>query len=292
MRPTTNYQNLLILAIGLVLVCATWFFMPPSNFPIETTINVPQGEGLFSLGENLHKEHVIRSTLLFRIVTTLLGGERDMKAGEYYLAKPQNLLTVVWRIAHGKYEVDTVKITVPEGFTVEKISKLFDKRFKTFSHQTFERVAPEGYLFPDTYFVPVTATASSTINLMRENFIRRIFPIMPEVEASKKSLEDIITMASLIEAEAKTEQDRLMVSDILWKRLKIGMPLQVDSEMGTYEFAGLPDKPINNPGLLSIEASLHPTTTPYLYFLTGKDGNMHYAKTFDEHVRNKEKYLR
>ena len=69
------------------------------------------------------------------------------------------------------------------------------------------------------------------------------------------------------------------------------MPLQVDVEMNTYEFPGLPESPINNPGLLSIKASLHPTTTPYLYYLTGKDGKMRYAKTFDEHKKNIIKYL-
>ena len=82
-----------------------------------------------------------------------------------------------------------------------------------------------------------------------------------------------------------------MASDILWKRLKLGMPLQIDSEMGTYEFIGLPENPINNPGIVSIEAAIHPTSTPYLYFLTGKDRKMHYAKTFNEHKENIIKYL-
>ena len=122
-------------------------------------------------------------------------------------------------------------------------------------------------------------------------FYKKISPLIPEIISSKKTLREIVIIASLIEAEAKSKVDREMVSDILWKRLKLGMPLQVDSEMVTYEFKGLPEKPINYPGLVSIEAAIHPTSTPYLYFLFGHDGAMHYAKTFEEHKRNIAKFL-
>lgn len=280
-----------LLAIVLFAVAA-WTIAPPADFPKGSIIAVPEGLGLYLLSQRLREEGVIRSPFWFRASVIMLGGERDMKAGEYYFSRPQNPFVVAWRMFRGDYQIETVKLTVPEGFTVRDISVLFDSRFPSFNNALFERIAPEGYLFPDTYFVPITATASSTTKLLRDNFIRKIFPVMPEVELSKHSLEEIITMASLLEAEAKTQLDREIASGILWKRLKLGMPLQVDSEMGTYEFAGLPEKPINSPGLVSIQAAIHPTTTPYLYFLTGKDGNMHYAKTFDEHVINKQKYLR
>lgn len=136
---------------------------------------------------------------------------------------------------------------------------------------------------------------------------------MPEVEKSGRSLEDIIVMASILEGEAKTREDMEIVSGILWKRIEIGMPLQVDtsfvyilgkatedltlsdlevkSPYNTYLYKGLPPGPISNPGLDSIRAAVNPTTTPYLYFLTGNDGKMYYARTFDEHVKNKQKYL-
>lgn len=279
--------------LGIILfVLAVWAITPPASFPAGSIITIPAGSGLYALSQKLEKENVIRSPFWFRAVAIMLGGERDMKAGEYYLSRPQNPFVIAWRIFRGKHQIETVKVTIPEGFTVKAISAIFDDKFSFFDNALFERMAPEGYLFPDTYFVPITATASSTTKLLRDNFIVKIFPVMPEVELSKRSLEEIVTMASLIEAEAKTKEDRVMVSDILWKRLKIGMPLQVDSEMGTYEWNGLPEKPINSPGLESINAALHPTTTPYLYFLTGNDGNMYYSKTFDEHVAKKQKYLR
>lgn len=281
-----------IFLIGIVLFVISFFpTTPPFSFPSGSIVTIPEGVGLYLLAERLREEKVIRSPFWFRMVTIILGGERDMKAGQYLMSGPQNVFFIAWRVFHGDYDIEAVKLTIPEGFTVEKISALFGDKFVFFDHADFVERAPEGYLFPDTYFVPVTATASSTIKLFRDNFTRKTSKIVLEIEPSGRTLEEIIIMASLLEAEAKTKEDREMASDILWKRLKLGMPLQVDAEMSTYEFIGLPENPINNPGLVSIEAAVHPTTTPYLYFLSGKDGKMHYAKTFDEHKKNIIKYL-
>ena len=276
---------------GVIFLLLLWSMTAPLDFPQGSIITVPEGKSLQEISNILEKEKVISSPLWFRAFSILLGGERHMKAGEYYFRSPESVPLIAWRISRGDHQIESIKITVPEGFTIAKISALFDERFPFFDNRLFETLAPQGYLFPDTYFMPVTATATSTIKIMRDNFVRKIFPVMPDVELSGKSLEEIITMASLLEAEAKTKLDREMTSDILWKRLKLGMPLQVDSEMGTYEFAGLPDTPINNPGLVSIEAAIHPVKTPYLYFLSDKKGVMHYARTFDEHKANIAKYL-
>ncbi|MBI2086922.1 MAG: endolytic transglycosylase MltG [Candidatus Zambryskibacteria bacterium] len=266
--------------------------MPPQSFPTGSIITVPEGAGLYSLSKLLEEENVIRSPFWFRTVSILLRGEKEMKAGQYYLNRSQSTFGLAWRIFRGDHRIETVKLTIPEGFTVNKISALFDnEKFSFFDNDLFERIAPEGYLFPDTYFVPVTATASSTIKLFRDNFTKKVFPVMPEIELSGRTLEEIIIVASLIEGEANNQEDREMVSDVLWKRLKLGMPLQVDVETKTYEFQGLPERPINNPGLLSIQATLHPTTTPYLYYLTGDNGQMYYSRTFDEHVAKKQQYI-
>ena len=281
-----------IFIIGAFLFLASfWQIVPPFSFPSGSIITVPEGAGLYALSEKLHEDRVIRSPFWFRITAIILGGERYMKAGQYLMSRPENTLVIAWRVFHGDHDIETVKLTIPEGFTKDEIADLFDTRFQLFDHMNFIALAPEGYLFPDTYFVPVSATPSSTIKLLRDNFDRKIVSSLSDIERSGKTLNEIITMASLLEAEAKTKEDREIVSGILWKRLKLGMALQVDSEMGTYEFAGLPKNPINNPGLVSVGAALHPTTTPYLYFLTGKDGTMHYSHTFDEHVVKKQKYL-
>jgi UPF0755 protein len=288
--PTEKRIYLFFLSL-ICFVILVWAVAPPKDFPQGAIVNIPEGSGLFTLSLQLKEERVVRSAFWFRIAAITLGGERDMKAGQYYFSEPENPFGIAWRVYHGKYNIETHKVTIPEGFTVVKISALFDEEFPFFDNPLFEASAPEGYLFPDTYFIPVTATATSTIKLLHDNFIRKTFPLTPDVEKSNHNLEDIMVMASLIEGEANNQKDREMVSDVLWKRLKIGMALQVDVDKKTYEFQGLPSRPINNPGLDAIKAAIYPTSTPYLYYLTGDDGLMHYAKTFEEHKTNIEKYL-
>lgn len=280
-----------LLSIALFVIC---FFptTPPRSFPSGSIITIQEGVGLYELGKILEQDGVIRSPFWFRTVAIVLGGERDMKAGQYLMPKPQSVFVIAWRIFHGDYDIETVKLTIPEGFTIEEISALFDQRFTFFNHEEFVTRAPEGYLFPDTYFIEVTATASSTIKLLNDNFSRKIFPSLTEIELFGRTMDEVITMASILESEAKMKVDRDIISGILWKRIKLRMPLQVDSDPDTYKHTGFPPRPISNPGLESIEAALNPVTTPYLYFLTGDDGKMYYAKTFNEHKTNKLKYLR
>ena len=306
-------KNLLVLGTLVFFFALIFVLSPPFSFPSKSVITVPEGDGLYALSVKLNEEKVIRSPFWFRTFAIVLGGERNMKAGQYYLSRPLNSFTVAWRIFHGHYNIETVKVTIPEGFSVKKISDLFDERFTFFDHKAFESIASEGYLFPDTYFIQVTATASSSIKMLNDNFFRRIDSILPKIEASKRTLDEIITMASILEGEARSREDMAIVSGILWKRLDNDIALQVDasfvyvngkttkeltlddlkikSPYNTYLNRGLPPTPISNPGLISIEAALYPTTTPYLYFLTGDDGEMYYSKTFDEHVEKKHKYI-
>lgn len=312
--PVSLSKTVLIFLGSLVFVFLVWALTPPWNFPRNSIVVIPEGSGLSGIAHELDKVGAISSTLKFRLLAYLMGGEKRMKAGEYALETPQGALILAWRIRQGKHNIQSERLTVPEGFTVRKISALFTEDFPFFDNRVFEKEAPEGYLFPDTYFVPVTATASSTIKLMKDNFVRKIFDLMPEVEKSKKDLADIVIMASLIESETNTDEARGIVSGILWKRLNAKLPLQVDAALtyvtgrgsaeltqedlninspyNTYINLGLPPTPISNPGLESLQAALHPTTTPFMYFLTGNDGKMYYARTFDEHIANKQKHLR
>jgi len=125
---------------------------------------------------------------------------------------------------------------------------------------------------------------------------KKILLLKPAIALSKKSEKEIITMASLIEREGKGEirgqTDRVFISGILWKRLSMNMPLQVDAAPSTYKSRGLPEAPIANPGLESIKAALYPKSSPYLYYLHDKNGLIHYAKSFSEHRQNILKYLK
>jgi len=179
------------------------------------------------------------------------------------------------------FQLSSLKVTIPEGFTDEDIAKKL-KPFKNFDHDNFFKIARQGYLFPDTYFLTGKEDEKQIVKIMEDNFKKKVGEIKP----------DVLVMASILEKEDKNTENRAIISGILWKRLKAGMPLQVDCSLDTYLCQGLPSVPICNPGLKSIEAALNPVDSEYWYYLHDKKGIIHYAKTFEEHKRNKAKYLK
>ncbi|MDP3935346.1 MAG: endolytic transglycosylase MltG [Candidatus Giovannonibacteria bacterium] len=187
-----------------------------------------------------------------------------------------------------------VAVTIPEGLNTGQIGEILE-RAGLFSQSEFTKIAgsEEGYLFPDTYRFYKTSEPEQVVERMRENFDKKITSeILGEISRQKKILKDIIIMASLLEEEVKVTEDRKLAAGILWKRLKLGMGLQVDSAPDTYRYRGLPPGPISNPGMDAILAAIYPTPSPFLYYLSGLDGKTHYAKTLDEHALNKYKYLK
>ncbi|KKS98274.1 MAG: Aminodeoxychorismate lyase [Candidatus Giovannonibacteria bacterium GW2011_GWA1_43_15] len=187
-----------------------------------------------------------------------------------------------------------VAITIPEGLNAGQIGEILE-RAGLFSKSAFSKAAQkeEGFLFPDTYRFYKTSKPEQVAARMRENFDKKITPeILDEIKKQNKTLRDVIIMASLLEEEVQSTADRKLAAGILWKRLKLGMGLQVDSAPDTYRYRGLPPGPISNPGLDAILAATHPEPSPYLYYLSGQDGKTHYAKTLEEHALNKYKYLK
>ncbi|MEK7085005.1 MAG: endolytic transglycosylase MltG, partial [Patescibacteria group bacterium] len=172
----------------------------------------------------------------------------------------------------------------------------------------------EGYLFPDTYFFLKSDTPEDVVIKMLSNLERRITPeLREEIARQGKSTHDALTVASLLEEEAREDEDRRIIAGILWKRIEKGMPLQVDAALtyvtgkaslslsngdlrqdspyNTYKQKGLPLGPISNPGLAAIDAALHPAETEYLFYLSDRTGILYSAKTHEGHVANKRKYL-
>ncbi len=180
--------------------------------------------------------------------------------------------------------VKLARVTIPEGFNVRQIAGRLEEA-GLFPAGDFAKLAQseEGFLFPDTYEFYGHAGPEEVVLKMKENFLKKVGP-----EVTR----DVIIMASLLEEEAAKTEDRKIISGILWKRLEAGMALQVDAEPDTYDYLGFPPGPISNPGLDAIEAALNPKLSPFWYYLSDKEGNIHYAKTFEEHKQNRLKYLR
>ena len=180
--------------------------------------------------------------------------------------------------------VEIARVTIPEGYNVSQIGEALEQA-GMFSASDFVKLArsEEGFLFPDTYEFYKDATPESVIAKMKDNFSKKV-----GAEVSR----DVIIMASILEEEAATVKDWQLISGILWKRLRAGMPLQVDAVPSTYESRGLPLDPISNPGLAAIDAAIRPATSPYWYYLSDQDGVIHYAETFEEHKINRVKYHR
>jgi len=271
-----------------------FLFSPPSHFPSGSIIIVPKGLSTPLVAQELKNARVIASPTLFRLILRISGNDNSIQAGAYRFQTPQNLFRVVYRIVTGDYGIPLSRITFVEGVTISEAAKQVAETFSPMiSEDDFLKAGEsyEGYLFPDTYFFSLTTDAESVVKIMRENFNKKIEPFSEDIKTSGHSLSDIVTMASLIEKETKTDADRHIVSGILWTRFSIGMPLQVDVSLETYDHPGFPSAPIANPGIESIDAAIHPTKTNYLYYLTGKDGLMHYATTFAAHQVNRKKYL-
>src|SRR3989344_3439321 len=279
----------LILFFGLLF----WFFSAPGDFPIGAVVRVEQGSSLRSVSAVLEREHIIRSRAAFEFFVIIFGGEKRIVSADYLFADKLPVWEVALRIRWGTHRLAPVSVTIPEGFDVKQIVDTFALRLTNFNKAEFllRAADKEGYLFPDTYFFLTDAGEDDVLKSMSDNFNKKIALISEEISSSGKTEKDIIIMSSIIEREAKGDADRGIISGILWKRIKIGMPLQADAAPETYKTRGLPDHPIGNPGLKAIKAALHPESSPYLYYLHDKDGNIHYAKSFGEHRQNILKYL-
>jgi UPF0755 protein len=269
------------------------FLSAPADFPVDSTLKIETGMNLRSISSVLKKEHFIKSRFVFESFMLILGGEKHIISANYLFEKKLSIFELARRISRGEHNTAPVVITIPEGFDINKISDAVRIKLENFDKDEFLVKAKdlEGYLFPDTYFFLNNANETDVIKSMTNNFNKKITPLLPEIASSGKSKKDIIIMASIIEGESKGDIDRGVISGILWKRIKIGMPLQVDAAPETYKTKGLPKSPIGNPGLAAILASIHPQNSPYLYYLHDSSGNIHYAKTFAEHNKNIKKYL-
>lgn len=291
------------------------FFTAPAGFPQGAYVAVPKGSTLSSIAKDFTERDIIKYSLLFKLSARVLGNERRIPAGVYYFPHPQNVVQIAIRLVSGDFETTPVRVTIPEGATVADIAKILEKKMPSFDYRGFLNAAKgqEGYLFPDTYFFMPGDSTEAILSVFSNGFHTHISKIQAQVTAFKKPLPEIITMASLLEKEAADTQSRRIIAGLLWHRIAIGMPLQVDAVFpyiigknsfdltrkdlkmdhpyNTYVNKGLPPGPIANPGLDSILAAVTPIPNNYVYYLSDLNGNFHFCVTYDCQLANQKKYL-
>ena len=285
---------------------------------------VPRGASMREVSSTLEQSRVIRAPRLFRAYASVGGKDRLIKPGTYSLQLNAGWKTALNTLVSGSSVVHSV--TIPEGYDLRQITPLLAKTLgvpedsveAAVADTTWQRTLDlplkslEGYLFPATYSFADGTTAREAVKAMIEAFEaawKDIPNTAARLQAMAISRHDAITMASIIETEAKRAEERVIISAVYWNRVKIGMLLQadptvqyalpahvarvlykdleVDSKFNTYKYAGLPPGPIASPGRASIEAALNPANVPYLYFVAHPDGHHEFRTTGAQHEQAK-----
>lgn len=297
---SSNIFRIILLILSATIIWS-WYYQTrtvPINFPINKNFIVEENETLRSVSLRLEEESYIHSALLFRAWVSFLGRDRHVQLGGYVFNEPQVLGAVVKKLISGKPDMPLISVTIPEGSTSYEVAVLMKKALPNISVDILgEKIYAkdgDGRLFPSTYFLLPSTTEERVVDIMMKTFDKKYIEYFNNISVPSplKNQKEVISLAAILEGEAKTEEDMQIVAGILLKRLKLGMPLQVDVATETYKTKGLPSTPINNPGIVTLQAVFRPIYTDYLFYITGKDGAMHYAKTFTEHKKNIQKYLK
>ena len=294
----------------------------------QVYFSVSQGENASQIAARLQQAGLIRSPLVARLYLRLNHLDARIKPGGYTLSAGLTTPQVIATLTVGPKDTWT---TLPEGWRKEQIAARLSAGFTLFDPQRFVELTAtlEGRLFPDTYLLPQGLTADQAVAQFLANFKKKTglepdqsYELTLDSTTTRLTGLEVVTLASLVEREAKNSSDRPVIAGILIKRLAADWPLQVDatvqyardsatfkfqisnfkfwdpvsdtkypSAYNTYLHPGLPPGPVANPGLSAITAVLHPQATPYWYYLHSPDGQAHYAASLPEHNRNIDKYL-
>jgi len=241
------------------------------------------------------------------------GIDTGIQAGSYRLSPSMTLQQVMDTLQHGTIDV---WVTIPEGFRAEEIAEVLEDTLISYQPEWVDKLKQnEGYLFPDTYLIPTEADIDSVISIMRNNFNTKVESIGLDPQSN---LNEIVIIASLIEREAITDNEKFIISSVIDNRLNAGMGLDIDATLqyikgksngnwwtvptgeerqinspyNTYRNAGLPPGPISNPGIVAIEAAMNPSKSPYFFYIHDREGNIYFAENLNEHNENVNRYLK
>jgi len=315
-----------ILLFLLILITTSFYlFYKEGSLPVNKNSQISkifvikQGEPLNTIVNNLVNEGLIRNKIVFYLIVKQLGIERKIQAGDFRLSPKMSAIELAKNLTHGTLDV---WVTLIEGTRKEEMAQIISKNLDI-PEIEFIKLADEGYLFPDTYLVPRTATAETVLSIIKNNFKNKFSEELQTQAKNKKLTEkQVLILASLVEREARQQVSREKVASIILKRYLVDWPLQIDATVqyalgyqsvekswwkkklteedlkidslyNTYKNKGLPPEPISNPSLSSIKAVINADeNTPYWYYITDdKNGVMRYAVTLEEHQVNVNKYL-
>jgi len=311
----------IIVAFVLALVIA-WFYLWVSPAPMlapPSQVSIEKGESFRSVARQLKAAGVVRSSTALLIYGELTGKARRIQPGDYEFKGGERLPDVMRHLVNGDFI--SIIVTIPEGLTVHQIAErvaltglVCQPDFEHAAHDGplidalgLKPLGAEGYLFPATYKFSPRAKVGDVLSAM----LMRFFQVLtPQAEERMFQLgltsRELVTMASIVEKEAKIPGERKLIASVFYNRIRLGMPLQSDptaeysfegesqsaaaavrvpSTFNTYSFAGLPPGPIANPGQRSIEAALYPAKSDYLYFVARDDGTHVFSKSYEEHQK-------
>ncbi|MGH7948803.1 MAG: endolytic transglycosylase MltG [Candidatus Binataceae bacterium] len=311
---------LLIVILAAAATGGYVWYAPAPMLNEPAAVVIEPGDSMRVVAEKLASARVVRSALAIRLYASMSGDARRIQPGDYSFVGGEWMADVMRHLVRG--DIVVVTVTIPEGLTLRQIAERLEATGLVCA-DGFEREAregrlvgalglgplgAEGYLFPATYRFSPRADSGEILAAMLGRFYRTLTPAV-EQRMFDLGLSDreLVTLASIIEREAKVEDDRPLIAGVFYNRLALGIPLQADptaeyaldgdrklstadavripSTFNTYAFAGLPPGPIANPGMQSIEAALYPAKTKYLYFVARDDGTHLFSRSFAEHQR-------
>ena len=326
---------LLVLLLILAFFWGCFFFWQGIYLPKESKVKeekmfkIEEKQNVLEIAENLEKEGLIKNKIFFQVYVFLRGKIKGLQAGTYSFSPSMSVSEIAQKIFRG--ETIQIRVTIPEGFTIkeieERINEVLGVRYQILEEKAgkykkdyeFLKDVPddfnlEGFLFPDTYFFEPGMKEEEIVEVFLKNFDKKTSQLREEIKKQGKTIFDIVKMASLLEKEVKTLEDKKLVAGILEKRKEAGMLLrvdatitfitkkkttkvtfeetQIDSPYNTYKYKGLPIGPICNPGLDSILAASYPKKSEYWYYLSTPEGETIFSRTLKEHNLAKAKYLK
>lgn len=315
----------LVIIITFVYTFYFWIDSPAGNGNRSVQFALKNGWSSEKVADFLLEKKIIGSKFKLKAMLRLQNKAQAIKSGYYSLHNAMTKKEIISVITSGRSQ--EIHITVPEGFTNRQIGDLLFENKLAENRQEFLNAAAnkellkkynipsatsEGYLFPDTYFIPVYYTCNDIVEMMLKNFVR-VTRNLNDFPSEPKEIHNLVILASIVEREAQRKEERALIAGVFANRLKKNIPLEscatvqylfekpkkrlyysdleIESPYNTYRRKGLPPTPISNPGKAALESALHPRETDFLFFVVKGDGFHKFSTNFKDHKKAKNNYI-